>query len=200
MFSWMEDIGVEMYVSLILGFFALVSLALASNYYASPTHSVGMSYALGLGLALMVLTSFHVAWCHDMTLLVTNAGACLLFGLGFNALHAHPGLQPAHALYALAAASIAFAFTAVMAFTTVPTPLWSLFARRDHFSSFTVTLVFAVYAVAVALSLFLVGHLSDWHGRRPNANLPDRMPATACSHWTKAARAKDSFCRLMATD
>jgi MFS family permease len=26
--------------------------------------------------------------------------------------------------------------------------------------------VFAVYAVAVALSLFLVGHLSDSHGRR----------------------------------
>jgi MFS family permease len=63
-------------------------------------------------------------------------------------------------------AAVAFAFTAVMAFTTVPTPLWSLFAGRDRFSSFTVTLVFAVYAVAVALSLFLVGHLSDWHGRR----------------------------------
>ena len=55
---------------------------------------------------------------------------------------------------------------AVMAFTTVPTPLWSLFAQRDRFSSLTVTLVFAAYAVAVALSLFLVGHLSDWYGRR----------------------------------
>jgi MFS family permease len=53
-----------------------------------------------------------------------------------------------------------------MAFTTVPTPLWSLYARRDHFSSLTVTIVFAVYALAVALSLFLAGHLSDWHGRR----------------------------------
>ncbi|MGA2927425.1 MAG: MFS transporter, partial [Solirubrobacteraceae bacterium] len=58
--------------------------------------------------------------------------------------------------------AVAFAFAAVMAFTTVPTPLWSLYAARDHFSSFTVTLVFAVYAVAVAASLFLVGHLSDW--------------------------------------
>ena len=62
--------------------------------------------------------------------------------------------------------TVAVAFTAVMAFTTVPTPLWSLFAVRDAFSSFTVTLVFAVYAVAVALSLFLVGHLSDTYGRR----------------------------------
>jgi MFS family permease len=62
--------------------------------------------------------------------------------------------------------AVAFAFTAAMAFTTVPTPLWSLYAQRDHFSSLTVTLVFAAYAVAVALSLFLAGHLSDSYGRR----------------------------------
>lgn len=62
---------------------------------------------------------------------------------------------------------VAAAFTAVMAFTTAPTPLWSLFAQRDRFSSLTITIVFAVYAMAVALSLFLVGHVSDWYGRRP---------------------------------
>ncbi len=62
--------------------------------------------------------------------------------------------------------AVAFAFATVMAFTTAPTPLWSLYARRDHFSSLTVTIVFAAYALAVALSLFLAGHLSDWHGRR----------------------------------
>ncbi|MDQ6778326.1 MAG: MFS transporter [Actinomycetota bacterium] len=61
---------------------------------------------------------------------------------------------------------MALAFTTAMAFTTVPTPLWSLYAQRDRFSSLTITLVFAVYAMAVALSLFLVGHLSDSHGRR----------------------------------
>ena len=61
---------------------------------------------------------------------------------------------------------VAFVFATVMAFTTVPTPLWSLYAQRDRFSSLTVTIVFAVYALAVALSLFLVGHLSDWYGRR----------------------------------
>ena len=63
-------------------------------------------------------------------------------------------------------AVVAFAFATAMAFTTVPTPLWSLYAQRDRFSSLTVTIVFAVYALAVALSLFLAGHLSDWHGRR----------------------------------
>jgi MFS family permease len=53
-----------------------------------------------------------------------------------------------------------------MAFTTVPTPLWSLYAQHDRFSSFTVTIAFAVYALAVAVSLIFAGHLSDWHGRR----------------------------------
>jgi MFS family permease len=62
--------------------------------------------------------------------------------------------------------AVAFAFTVVMAFTTVPTSLWSLYAQHDHLSSLTVTLAFAAYAVAVALSLFLVGHLSDSYGRR----------------------------------
>lgn len=61
---------------------------------------------------------------------------------------------------------VAFAFTVAMAFTTAPTPLWSLFAEHDRFSSLTITIVFAAYAVAVALSLFLAGHLSDWYGRR----------------------------------
>ncbi len=62
--------------------------------------------------------------------------------------------------------AVAFAFTALMAFTTVPTPLWSLFARRDGFSSLTITVAFAAYAVAVAISLLLAGHLSDVYGRR----------------------------------
>jgi MFS family permease len=61
---------------------------------------------------------------------------------------------------------VALAFTTAMAFTTVPTPLWSMCAQRDRFSSLTVTIAFAVYALAVAASLFLAGHLSDWHGRR----------------------------------
>jgi MFS family permease len=62
--------------------------------------------------------------------------------------------------------AVAVAFTVVMAFTTAPTPLWSVFAQRDRFSSLTITIVFAAYAVAVAVSLFLAGHLSDWYGRR----------------------------------
>jgi predicted MFS family arabinose efflux permease len=61
---------------------------------------------------------------------------------------------------------VAFAFLVAMAFSTVPTPLYALYQRKDGFSSFTVTVVFAAYAVGVAISLFLAGHLSDWLGRR----------------------------------
>ena len=75
----------------------------------------------------------------------------------------HTDAQPG---YRFGFAAVAFAFIAVLAFSTVPTPLWSLFARRDDFSSLTITLLFAAYAVGVAASLFLVGHISDWRGRR----------------------------------
>jgi MFS family permease len=57
-------------------------------------------------------------------------------------------------------------FAAAMAFSTVPTPLYPLYQARDHFSTFTVTVVFAVYAVGVLVSLLLAGHVSDWVGRR----------------------------------
>jgi MFS family permease len=62
--------------------------------------------------------------------------------------------------------AIAVSFLTVMAFSTVPTPLWSLYGVRDGFSAFTVTIVFSAYAVGVAVSLFLAGHLSDRLGRR----------------------------------
>src|ERR1700761_6368759 len=61
---------------------------------------------------------------------------------------------------------IAFAFLTAMAFTTVPAPLYSLYMARDGFSTFMVTVVFAVYAVGVVISLLLAGHVSDWAGRK----------------------------------
>jgi len=60
----------------------------------------------------------------------------------------------------------AVAFLVNMGFSAVPTPLYVLYQQRDHFSNFTVTIVYAVYAVGVVASLFLGGHLSDWIGRR----------------------------------
>lgn len=61
---------------------------------------------------------------------------------------------------------VALALLFTMATSTLPTPLYVLYQRRDHFSSFMVTVVFAVYAAGVIASLFLVGHVSDWLGRR----------------------------------
>ncbi|MFC5501346.1 MFS transporter [Lysinimonas soli] len=61
---------------------------------------------------------------------------------------------------------IALAFLAAMAFSTVPTPLYALYAARDGFATWVVTVIFAAYALGVLLSLFLIGHISDWAGRR----------------------------------
>jgi MFS family permease len=60
----------------------------------------------------------------------------------------------------------AVAFLLNMAFSAVPTPLYVLYQRRDHFSTIMVTVVYAVYAVGVIASLFLAGHVSDWVGRK----------------------------------
>ncbi|AGZ40085.1 MFS transporter [Actinoplanes friuliensis] len=61
---------------------------------------------------------------------------------------------------------IAAVFAVSMAFSTVPTPLYPIYQREDGFTPFTVTIVFAVYAVGVVTSLLLAGHISDWVGRR----------------------------------
>lgn len=61
---------------------------------------------------------------------------------------------------------IALAFFIVMAFSTVPTPLYALYQARDGFTTFLITVIFAAYAVGVMVSLYLAGHVSDWLGRR----------------------------------
>ncbi|MBF4613432.1 MFS transporter [Curtobacterium sp. VKM Ac-1376] len=61
---------------------------------------------------------------------------------------------------------VAVAFTAVMAYSTVPTPLWGLYEAADGFPPIVVTFVFAAYAVGVVGALYLAGHLSDVLGRR----------------------------------
>lgn len=62
--------------------------------------------------------------------------------------------------------AIAFTFLALMAYSAVPTPLYALYMARDGFGPLTVTVVFAAYAFGVMAALWLVGHLSDVHGRR----------------------------------
>ncbi|KAA9160250.1 MFS transporter [Amycolatopsis acidicola] len=61
---------------------------------------------------------------------------------------------------------VAYAFAVTMAFSAAPAPLYVLYQAKDGFGPFSVTLVFAAYAVGVLVSLFLAGHVSDWTGRR----------------------------------
>jgi MFS family permease len=64
-------------------------------------------------------------------------------------------------------ALVAYAFAVVMAGTTLPTPLYSLYRARFGFSELMITVIFATYAVGVIAALLLVGRLSDEIGRRP---------------------------------
>jgi MFS family permease len=61
---------------------------------------------------------------------------------------------------------IAASLLIAMAFSAAPAPLYVLYERRDHFSTFMVTVVFAVYGLGVIASLLLAGHVSDWVGRK----------------------------------
>ena len=62
--------------------------------------------------------------------------------------------------------AVAYAFLVVMAYSAVPTPLYVIYQQQDGFSAFMITVIFGAYALGVAVSLFVVGHVSDWHGRR----------------------------------
>nr|WP_308192150.1 MFS transporter [Mycobacterium sp. MYCO198283] len=64
-------------------------------------------------------------------------------------------------------ALLTYAFAAVMLGTTVPTPMYALYARELHFAVLTTTVVFAVYAGGVLLALVTFGRWSDAVGRRP---------------------------------
>jgi len=59
-----------------------------------------------------------------------------------------------------------YVFAITIAFSAVPAPLYVLYQARDHFGPPLVTIIFSVYALGVAASLFGVGHVSDWLGRR----------------------------------
>ena len=53
-----------------------------------------------------------------------------------------------------------------VAFATAPSALYGFYAQSEHLSPITLTVVYAVYAVGVAVSLLLAGHVSDVYGRR----------------------------------
>jgi MFS family permease len=64
-------------------------------------------------------------------------------------------------------AAIALVLGAVLVAASAPTPLYPIWQQRFGFSPTTLTVVFAVYAVALVAALLLTGALSDRVGRRP---------------------------------
>ena len=54
--------------------------------------------------------------------------------------------------------TVAFAFLIVMAFATLPSPLYGLYRTRDHLSAFTITIVYAIWAASTIATL-LTEHL-----------------------------------------
>ena len=75
---------------------------------------------------------------------------------------------------------VAVAFTLVTAYATVPTPLYPLYQAADDIPVPMVTLIFAAFAVGVVVSLFLIGHISDWAGRRRMTLIALLTSAGAC--------------------
>ena len=71
-------------------------------------------------------------------------------------------LPPAGSFVAMAAAFAAFFIAA-----GAPTPLLPIYEAKWHFPASMVTVAFGVYAIALLLTLLIVGSLSDHIGRRP---------------------------------
>ena len=49
--------------------------------------------------------------------------------------------------------AVAFAFLMVMAFATLPSPLYGLYRTRDHLSAFVITMVYAIFAAGTIITL-----------------------------------------------
>jgi MFS family permease len=67
----------------------------------------------------------------------------------------------------LAFGLLAYAFAAIMVGTTLPTPMYALYAEQMHFAVLTTTVIYATYAGGVLFALLAFGRWSDAIGRRP---------------------------------
>ncbi|MGF0309179.1 MULTISPECIES: MFS transporter [Nocardiaceae] len=62
---------------------------------------------------------------------------------------------------------VGVAFIVLMASSAAPSPLYPVYQQAWGFSAITLTVIFAVYALALLLTLLTVGSLSDHIGRKP---------------------------------
>jgi MFS family permease len=96
---------------------------------------------------------------------------------------------------------------AFLAASSVPAPLYPLYQAQWGVSAFTITLVFAVYALALLLGLLFFGTMSNRFGRRPVILLALSIQLAALamfllardSAWLIAARIVQGFATGLAT-
>ncbi len=81
---------------------------------------------------------------------------------------------------------VAAAFVVAMLGTTLPTPLYPLYAAHYSFGEFVSTVIFAVYAVGVTIGLLVFGHWSDQVGRRPMLGLGLLLSAASAATFLMA--------------
>ncbi|GAB3273541.1 MFS transporter [Kineosporia babensis] len=62
---------------------------------------------------------------------------------------------------------VALTSVVFLAAASAPSPLYVVYQQQWHFGAPTLTLVFALYAIALLITLLVVGGLSDFVGRRP---------------------------------
>ena len=62
--------------------------------------------------------------------------------------------------------AVAFAFLIVMAFATLPSPLYGLYRERDGLSALTITVVYAIFAGGTIAALLAVPAIARRIGRR----------------------------------
>jgi hypothetical protein len=79
---------------------------------------------------------------------------------------AYAGPQVVGRRHAVAFWAVAFAFLSVMAFATLPSPLYGLYRTRDDLSALTVTVVYAVFACGALVTLLFEPLVVARIGRR----------------------------------
>src|SRR5689334_165711 len=73
---------------------------------------------------------------------------------------------PATRRYASGFWVVTYAYLIVMAFATLPSPLYGLYRTRDNLSAFTITLVYAIWAGGTIAALLAVPAVASRIGRR----------------------------------
>jgi hypothetical protein len=68
--------------------------------------------------------------------------------------------------------TVAFAFLIVMAFSTLPSPLYGLCRVRDHLSAFMVTVVYAIFASGTIAALVSARYVAARVGCGAQCSVP----------------------------